>query len=122
MVERVILIYDDESAGYFVNAIKERSPNYLCLPYSDAEELMQEIEAGLRFDLFLTDLAVEPKAGQIRPSISGEDLGKKVKELHPSVPIITISGFDYKPHFSRMHIEKPVLSDKIVSAIDSLLK
>ncbi len=120
---KTILIFDDEVAEMTAQLI-EGDTTYLCLPYANANKCMDDIEQGLQFDLFFTDLAVDftdHTIKSLRRGITGEDLGSRVKTLHPRVPIITISAYDFGPSFSQYHLVKPVLPSKYITVLRSFL-
>ena len=119
----MILISDDVVAEMTARIIEEDTP-YLCLPYANANKCLDDIEQGLQFDLFFTDLAVDftdLAIESLRRGITGEDLGSRVKTLHPRVPIITISAYDFDPSFSQYHLVKPVRPSKYITVLRSFL-
>ncbi|MBU4086942.1 MAG: hypothetical protein KKB21_05195 [Nanoarchaeota archaeon] len=125
---KTILIYDDDCAELYAKGIQPRS-SHLCLPYQSARRLNEELDRGIIFDLFLTDLAVEDsqvgRAGNVLTpdyqTLTGHDLGEKVRKMYPHLPIITWSGYSYKPDFSTCHLVKPISLNEILETINSFL-
>lgn len=58
--DKVVLVFDDNliTAKYTSKNI-ERILGCVCIYYDDAHECLAEINAGIKFDLFLVDLGVD---------------------------------------------------------------
>ena len=57
---------------------------------SDPAEALQVITDGsLSFDCVITDMTM--------PGISGDELARRIRHLHPDLPIILCSGFNFNP-------------------------
>lgn len=121
-MDKVVLLFDDDFPKVMANII-EAEIGCLCLPYDNGRECLNALEEGLKFDLFFTDLAVENTriVKTCSNPITGNDLGKKVKSLYSNVPIITCSGYDFKPSFSNYHLVKPVSFEELEEEIRNFL-
>ena len=125
-MNKIVLIFDDNSAETCAYLIEHQS-DFLCLPYEDSKSCLSDLEAGLKFDLFLVDRSLDITssrnailAGGFNP-VTGDDLGKKVRQLYPQLPIIRLSAYDDKPIYSNRHLVKPVGSKDIIEAIQTFL-
>ncbi len=119
IMEKVVLVFDDhDNDAQWTAKIIEDDLGYLCVVYNNVRQCLDEIDAGLKFDLLLTDLAVDGS----RDTLTGEDLGQRVRDLYPNLPIVTCSGYDFQPRFSNYHLAKPVPTRGILTVIQSFLE
>ncbi len=82
--EMVLIVEDEESlCTYFSKMIS--SFGYQTAAYTDGLEAYNACEKGLVPDLILSDV--------VMPSINGKELVDKIREIHPSVRVIFMSGF-----------------------------
>lgn len=117
MDKKTILLFDDDPHVDLIGEwIRGADGDYLVLHYCNPADLVDDLDGGLKFDLFLTDLAVE--RGR---SLSGVDLAQKVRNMYPDVPILTWSGYDHKPYFSRYHLTKPVDAKTLVQVLNRFI-
>jgi DNA-binding NtrC family response regulator len=81
---------------------------------SSAEKALQFMKARINIDILITD--------HLMPGMTGVELARAVKHVHPSVKILIISGFaeaeGIDPSFSRLH--KPFIQSELLSALSVL--
>jgi len=81
---------------------------------SSAEKALQFMKASINIDILITD--------HLMPGMTGVELARAVKHVHPSVKILIISGFaeaeGIDPSFSRLH--KPFIQSELLSALSVL--
>ena len=80
-----VLFVDDEDAVRIVGARGLRQKGYDVTDCISAENAMEHIDAGEKFDLVITDMRM--------PGMSGADLANAVHEKYPETKIILASGY-----------------------------
>lgn len=80
-----ILFVDDEDAVRIVGARGLRQKGYEVLDCISAENALEHIEAGEKFDIMITDMMM--------PGMSGAELAKIMKEKNPQTIVILASGY-----------------------------
>ena len=82
---------------------------------ANAEEALALFQAGPdRFSLTVTDLTL--------PSLNGEELIQRIRELRPGHPAIITSGYPYEPRGPGIgFLQKPFLPQMLVEAIEKVL-
>lgn len=105
-----ILIVEDNRYHMdgFIEALARE--DYLLMPYLDAQEAIQEIRIGLKYDLAIFDIS--------HKNVSVEDLINESKEKNPEVPILTISGYAKRFKKTTDFIEKPIIGRELVEIIN----
>jgi DNA-binding NtrC family response regulator len=82
-----VLIVDDDIT--LVNSLQRLlKPAFECAGYSDPERGSQAIQQALGFELAVLDIVL--------PSIDGWTLLDQMKQFHPNVPVVMVSG-DCRP-------------------------
>ena len=82
---RVLLVEDDAEVRKVVAAFLRRlgaTPT----DRPDAEQALAALDAGLPFDLVLTDVA-------LGPGLRGTDLAARLRQSRPDLPVVLMSGF-----------------------------
>ncbi|MBQ7633417.1 MAG: response regulator [Alphaproteobacteria bacterium] len=80
-----ILFVDDEDAVRMVGARGLRQKGYDVVDCISAENALEHIEAGEKFDLVITDMMM--------PGMSGAELATAIHEKYPNIQIILASGY-----------------------------
>ncbi len=80
-----ILLVEDEDAVRLFSARALREKGYTVIESSSGEAALNLVKAGERFDLLVTDV--------VMPKIDGPTLSKKIKDYHPEIKTIFISGY-----------------------------
>ena len=111
-----ILLVEDEAALRSIAARALRSEEYEVIEAPDGLEAWQLIK-GSRFDLLITDSRM--------PHLSGTQLAVLVRELHPIMPILRITGSlgagSHGMPSGMAALFKPFTPDDLVAAVRSLL-
>jgi DNA-binding response OmpR family regulator len=111
-----ILLVEDEAALRSIAARAFRSEEYEVIEAPDGLQAWKLAKES-RFDLLITDSRM--------PHLSGTQLAVLVRELHPTMPILRISGSQdprAEPMPSSMAtLFKPFSPDDLVAAVRSLL-
>lgn len=82
---RVLLVDDDDAVRSSTEAMLERAGHQVVAASDGLAALAALRDAALPFDLLLTDL--------IMPGMSGIALANEAKRLHPSLPVLCMSGY-----------------------------
>jgi DNA-binding NtrC family response regulator len=83
---------------------------------SDATEALALFEAGPgRFSLIITDLSL--------PSLNGEQLIERIRQIRPGLPAIMTSGYPHVPRVAGVEfVQKPFLPQMLADAVEKALK
>jgi len=104
--EHILLVDDEENLVAVFEKILEKQGYQICSVYT-AEDALKELEAK-SFDLVITDLKL--------PGMTGLDLVKRGKAIHPELPFIMLTGFGTVP--SAVEAMKQGAHDYLVKPID----
>ena len=118
--ERILFVDDEQSIVRMAKRMLE-SIGYkvvgITRPLYALECFMEEPDS---FDLVVTDMTM--------PKMTGEALAKKIKEIHPNIPIIICSGHDTHDDEKRAkelgvaaYISKPIFKNKMSKIIRQVL-
>jgi DNA-binding NtrC family response regulator len=82
----------------------------------DAQNALALFQAGPdRFSLAITDLSL--------PSMNGEELIERMRQLRPGLPAIITSGYPYVPRAAGIgFLQKPFLPQMLADAVEKALK
>ncbi|MBI2107045.1 response regulator [Candidatus Woesearchaeota archaeon] len=96
MIKGPILIVDDEQSnilkGYFEDL------GYYVVAFSDGLSASGSIRNGLKYKVGIIDINLQ--------GISGEEVIDISKEINPTIPIVSLSGWSFKPKKANKHIIK----------------
>lgn len=114
-----ILIVDDEP---FVRDLLEkvlRRSGHEVVAIATADEALAALEAG-RFDLVLTDV--------VMPGMDGFDLLRRVKNSHPNIKVIVLTGYarmqsisDFLLYGADDYLAKPFQVHELVAAVERVV-
>src|ERR1044071_342025 len=84
--------------------------------FGDAQAALARFQAAPeRVTLAITDLSL--------PSLNGEELIGKLREIRPDLPAIITSGYPYTPRSPGIgFLQKPFLPQMLVEAVEKALK
>jgi len=82
----------------------------------DAQEALALFQAGPdRFSMAITDLSL--------PSLNGEELIERIRQVRPGLPAIITSGYPYVPRAAGVgFLQKPFLPQMLADAVEKALK
>lgn len=80
-----ILLVEDEDAVRLFSARALREKGYTVVESASGEDALTLIKQGEKFDLLVTDV--------VMPKMDGPTLSKKIKDFHPNLKTIFISGY-----------------------------
>ena len=110
----LILLAEDES-GIAVKLTRFlEKKGYLVQAYNDGRKLVDDIKDGLKYQLAVVDLSF--------PYVDGHEIIRLSKKVNPSVPVISASGYDFKPQESDTHLTKPYGFDELEEILGKLLE
>lgn len=116
-----ILVVDDyfEMLSFLRSMLELSNKAYQVMGVPSAEEGMLELRQT-KFDLLITDLRL--------PGISGFDLIRRVRRIHPDIPIIMITGYSSEQgeqEASQLgvfrYFRKPLDTDTLLAAVSEAL-
>ena len=114
--QKTILVVEDERvvAKHLREQLSELG--YRVVEASSAEDALQRVRDGLRPNLLVTD--------HLMPGMSGTDLGRALRKLHPELQVLVVSGYanneGITPDLSRL--TKPFRSDELAASLANLTK
>lgn len=121
-----VLVVDDhfEMLEFLRSMLELANENYRVLGVPSAEEGLLELkrrtQQGEPFDLLITDVRL--------PGMSGFELARKVRALHPELPIIIITAYasaQGRKEAERLgvhrYFEKPLDTDALLASVHSAL-
>lgn len=86
MKEKILIVDDDFSLRSLMEVVFENEGYSVSLA-EDGISALKILENG-HFDILITDINM--------PNMNGIELFNKVKKLFPQIPVIFVSGYDYK--------------------------
>jgi len=112
----MLLIVDDEPRLLDLLSRYLGRLGYEVQTCGSAEEALAQFQAGPeRIAMVITDLSL--------PSVSGEDLIHRMRQLRPGLPAVITSGYPYVPRSAGVgFLQKPFLPQMLAEAIEKALK
>jgi DNA-binding NtrC family response regulator len=112
----MLLIVDDEPKLLDLLSRYLGRLGYQVETRGDAEDALALFQAGPdRFSMAITDLSL--------PSMNGEELIERIRQLRPGLPAIITSGYPYVPRAAGVgFLQKPFLPQMLAEAIEKALK
>ncbi len=112
----MLLIVDDEPTLLDLLSRYLGRLGYQVETCGNAEDALARFQAGPdRFSLAITDLSL--------PSLNGEELIERMRELRPGLPAIITSGYPYVPRGAGIgFLQKPFLPQMLLEAVEKVLK
>lgn len=116
MAKRILVIDDDELLLFVWNhALKKIENEYEIETTSDGYEALRRIREE-HFDLVVTDL--------LMPDVNGYELTEAIRDLHPDMPVIWLSGSSEKKVLAEAErlrvnrrLDKPLSASEIRDAV-----
>lgn len=110
VAQAVILVVEDElSIRQLVVRVLERA-GYRVVAAGDSEEALALLNTHPGIDLMLTDIML--------PHMNGKDLARRVREIHPLIAIVYMSGYaDEEIDLGAAYLEKPFTPQELLSRL-----
>ncbi len=112
----MLLIVDDEPKLLDLLSRYLGRLGYQVETCGDATEALARFQAEPdRFSMAITDLSL--------PSLNGEELIERMRQIRPGLPAIITSGYPYVPRGAGIgFLQKPFLPQMLVEAVENALK
>lgn len=119
---RLVLVVDDEPGVRELVCRTLRGHGYQTLEASDGGQALELLEAGQEtVDLIVTDV--------VMPGMDGRELGRRLEQSRPTLPILYISAYDVNdifrrgsPHSSATFLQKPFTPGDLIGSVEQLLR
>ena len=119
---RLVLVVDDEQWVRDLVCRVLRDEGYRTLEAAHGGEALELVETGLeRVDLVVTDV--------VMPGMDGRELGRRLAQSRPTLPILYISAYDVNdifrrgsPRSSAPFLQKPFPPTELISSVEQLLQ
>lgn len=119
---RVVLVVDDERGVRDLVCRTLRAEGYRTLEAAHGAEALELVEAGSQpIDLVVTDV--------VMPGMDGRELGRRLAQSRPALPILYMSAYDVNdifwrgsPRTSAPFLQKPFPQDGLISSVEQLLR
>jgi two-component system cell cycle sensor histidine kinase/response regulator CckA len=119
---RLVLVVDDERGVRELVCRTLRGEGYRTLEAAHGGEALELVEAGSEvIDLVVTDV--------VMPEMDGRELGRRLAQSRPTLPILYMSAYDVNDIFSRgsprssaPFLQKPFPQDGLINSVEQLLR
>ena len=108
----ILFVEDEEAILRNTRHYFERK-GYLVIAYNNGKGVVDDLSNKLRYDIAVIDLSL--------PIIDGEQVITLCKKLHPEIPVISASGYEYKLGNSDRHMRKPFSLQALEAAVNELI-
>jgi two-component system, cell cycle sensor histidine kinase and response regulator CckA len=114
---RTILVVDDEPLVRRVVTVFLKRAGYRTLEAPDASAALEIV----RSEQYEIDLAI---LDVVLPGMQGDELGWRLREMRPDVPLVFISGYDFELNLgSRMwFLGKPFTPEALIGLVSQVLQ
>lgn len=117
----VVLVVDDEQSVRDLVCRALREDGYRTLEAGHGAEALNLVEAGDPIDLVITDV--------VMPGMDGRELGRRLAQRRPALPVLYISAYDVNdifrrgsPSSSAPFLQKPFPHHTLLTHVEQLLK
>jgi CheY-like chemotaxis protein len=118
---RVVLVVDDEGGVRDLVCRTLRGEGYRTLEAAHGGEALELVEAGSEtIDLVVTDV--------VMPGMDGRELGRRLAQSRPTLPILYMSAYDVNdifrrgsPRDSAPFLQKPFPQAGLINSVEQLL-
>jgi two-component system, cell cycle sensor histidine kinase and response regulator CckA len=118
----VVLVVDDEQTVRDLVCRALRDDGYRTLEAGHGAEALNLVEESAEpIDLVITDV--------VMPGMDGRELGRRLAQSRPTLPVLYISAYDVNdifrrgsPSSSAPFLQKPFPHDTLLSRVEQLLK
>jgi CheY-like chemotaxis protein len=118
---KTILIAEDEPTVLNMTALFLQKAGYVSLKAADGREALEAFRAHPNIDALISDIRM--------PGMTGFELGRAVRLISPSLPILLMSGFaghtreDSQGLFEQQNIQflpKPFTANQLIASVEML--
>jgi PAS domain S-box-containing protein len=117
--ETILVVEDDDDLRvYLVNVLRDLG--YRVISTSNVQTAIALLQGERPFELVLTDI--------VMPGTSGRDLGRKIKELSPNLPVLYMTGYSRNAvvHQGRLEegvelLQKPIAQSVLAARVRTLI-
>ena len=118
---RVVLVVDDEQGVRDLVCRTLRGEGYQTLEAGHGAEALKVVESAPDpVDLVITDV--------VMPGMDGRELGRRLAQTKPALPVLYISAYDVNdifrrgsPSISAPFLQKPFPHDTLITCVEQLL-
>jgi len=118
----LVLVVDDEPGVRDLVCRILRDEGYRTIEAAHGGEALEMVETGSEtVDLVVTDV--------VMPGMDGRELGRRLAQSNPSLPILYISAYDVNdifrrgsPRTSAPFLQKPFPPDTLISSVEQLIQ
>lgn len=119
---RIVLVVDDEQGVRDILCRALREDGYRTLEAGHGAEALNLVEgAADPIDLVITDV--------VMPGMDGRELGRRLGQSRPTLPVLYISAYDVNdifrrgsPNSSAPFLQKPFPHETLLTRVEQLLK
>jgi CheY-like chemotaxis protein len=119
---RLVLVVDDEKGVRDLVCRTLKEGGYRTLEASHGGEALELVETNPEtIDLVVTDV--------VMPEMDGRELGRRLGQSRPTLPVLYISAYDVNdifrrgsPRSSAPFLQKPFPPDHLISSVEQLLQ
>ena len=113
---RVLLVEDEHIVRSWIARLLEEAGHFVRVAVNGGEALRLAFEDPIGFDLLITDVRM--------PGVDGWELGRRLTERWPGLPILYISGYDLQPsgRQSGSFLRKPFDPELLLARVAELLE
>jgi two-component system cell cycle sensor histidine kinase/response regulator CckA len=119
--QRVVLVVDDEQGLRDLVCRTLQAEGYTTLEAAHGAEALEVMESVPEVDLVITDV--------VMPGVDGRELGRRVSQRWPDVPILYISAYDVNdifrrgsPRQSAPFLQKPFPLEGLIASVRGLIR
>ena len=111
----VILLVEDEPAVRGLFALSLRKDGYQVLEASNGAEALAVVEKAGKVDLVVTDV--------VMPVMKGTELAARLRELHPQLRFIFVSGYVIHENLgpNAILLQKPFVRQELIKKVAEVL-
>jgi CheY-like chemotaxis protein len=117
--ETILVVEDDDDLRVYLLHVL-RDLGYRVVSTSSVQAAIAHLQGARPFELVLTDI--------VMPGTSGRELGKKIKELRPNLPVLYMTGYSRNAvvHQGRLEegvelLQKPVAQSVLAARVRKLI-
>jgi DNA-binding response OmpR family regulator len=115
-----ILLIDDNAVQVATRQAILKRAGYCAIAALNPRQALEQFQSnefGVPIDLVITD--------HIMPGMNGSEFVRLLRQTHPSLPVMVISGLeDAEAKYEGLNVQfhlKPLLPDKLLACVDGLV-